>query len=140
MARSIVFFILVLVFTFVVPMESKAQPGMPQGGMSTLCRFTNGPRAGQVQDYAPMAPLPVGTPCHDGQGSTGVVVGAGGGMPQGGMPQGGIPQGGVSTLCRFTNGPRAGQVQDYAPMAPLPVGTPCHDGQGSTGVVVSRQF
>ncbi len=41
---------------------------------STLCQFESGPRAGQRQDYAPMAPLPVGTPCHDGRGSSGHVV------------------------------------------------------------------
>lgn len=43
---------------------------------STLCRFEQGPRAGQTQDYAPMAPLPVGTPCQDGAGSMGKVVAA----------------------------------------------------------------
>jgi hypothetical protein len=42
-----------------------------------------------------------------------------------------------STLCVFDAGPRAGERQDYAPMAPLPVGTPCHDGRGSTGKVVA---
>ncbi|MCH9646623.1 MAG: beta-lactamase family protein [Deltaproteobacteria bacterium] len=42
--------------------------------MSTLCQFEKGPRAGAIRDYAPMAPLPVGRPCHDGQGSSGSVV------------------------------------------------------------------
>lgn len=42
-----------------------------------------------------------------------------------------------STLCAFNAGPRAGERQDYAPMDPLPVGTPCHDGRGSTGLVVA---
>jgi hypothetical protein len=42
-----------------------------------------------------------------------------------------------STLCRFTAGPRAGQDQDYAPMAPIPVGSNCQDGRGSTGTVVA---
>ena len=42
--------------------------------MSTFCRFTDGPRAGQIQDYAPRPPVPIGTRCHDGQGSTGIVV------------------------------------------------------------------
>lgn len=44
----------------------------------------------------------------------------------------------TSTLCRFTEGPRRGQVQDYAPMAPLPVGSSCQDARGSSGVVVAR--
>ena len=44
------------------------------GGMSTVCHFTAGPRAGSSQDYsATWAPLAVGTPCLDGFGSTGVV-------------------------------------------------------------------
>jgi hypothetical protein len=44
----------------------------------------------------------------------------------------------TSTLCRFTDGPRQGQVQDYAPMDPIPVGSNCQDGRGSSGVVVGR--
>jgi len=43
----------------------------------------------------------------------------------------------VSTLCRFTVGPRAGAVQDYAPRAPLPVGARCQDGLGSSGYIVA---
>ncbi len=97
--------------------------------MSTLCTFDSGPRAGETQDYAPKAPLPVGSPCHDGAGSTGKVVAAGGTPTLGG--------GGKSTLCKFDSGPRAGETQDYAPKAPLPVGGPCHDGAGSTGKVVA---
>jgi hypothetical protein len=43
-------------------------------GMSTVCRFTAGPRAGTSFDYrATWQPLAVGTPCLDGIGSTGVV-------------------------------------------------------------------
>jgi len=44
----------------------------------------------------------------------------------------------TSTLCLFNNGPRRGQIQDYAPMSPLPVGTACQDGSGSSGAVVGR--
>jgi hypothetical protein len=102
-------------------------------GLSTICKFTAGPRAGTTQDYAPRDPAPVGSLCYDGQGSTGFVVSGGGQTydPTDGM------SGEMSTLCKFTNGPRAGQTQDYAPMAPLPVGAPCHDDQQSTGFVVS---
>lgn len=46
----------------------------PVTPMSTLCRFTSGPRAGQVQDYAPMAPIAVGSSCQDAKGSYGAVV------------------------------------------------------------------
>lgn len=101
---------------------------------STLCRFENGPRAGQTQDYAPQDPLPVGTPCQDGQqprSSGHVIAPTGNGKGSAG--------GQKSTLCRFENGPRAGQTQDYAPEVPLPVGTPCQDGQEplSSGHVVA---
>jgi hypothetical protein len=116
----------------VAPKGNSSGAGGAAKKKSTLCEFTSGPRAGQTQDYAPMAALPIGTPCHDGAGSTGKVVapksksgGAGGAAEQ------------KSTLCEFTSGPRAGQTQDYAPMAALPIGTPCHDGAGSTGKVVA---
>jgi hypothetical protein len=92
---------------------------------STVCTFTKGPRAGTSIDYAATwAPLPVGSPCLDGMGSTGYV---------GGNPR---RAGGMSTVCYFTAGPRTGGSQDYsATWAPLAVGTPCLDGMGSTGVV-----
>lgn len=42
-------------------------PGLPPG-MSLTCRFTNGPRAGQIQDFCGTAatPAPIGGPCTDG--------------------------------------------------------------------------
>jgi hypothetical protein len=43
-----------------------------------------------------------------------------------------------STLCHFTSGPRADQTQDYAPMAPIPVGSSCQDARGSFGIVVAQ--
>ncbi len=45
-----------------------------------------------------------------------------------------------SFLCKFTTGPRAGQIQDYTghPSGPLPVGSPCTDGLMSNGVIVSN--
>jgi hypothetical protein len=99
--------------------------GAAHAQVSTVCTFTAGPRAGTAIDYsATWAPLPVGTPCLDGMGSTGYV---------GGNPR---RAGGMSTVCYFTAGPRAGSSQDYsATWAPLAVGTPCLDGMGSTGVV-----
>lgn len=42
--------------------------------MSTLCRFTSGPRTGTIYDFADSTPLPVGAPCRDGAGSAGVVI------------------------------------------------------------------
>jgi hypothetical protein len=112
-------------------------------GKSTLCHFTSGPRAGETQDYAPMAALPVGTPCQDGQGSNGRVVAKSqrnGDDDNSDISDHSSRPSGKSTLCHFTSGPRAGETQDYAPMAALPVGTPCQDGQGSNGRVVARNL
>ena len=82
-------------------------------------------RASSVDYAATWAPLPVGSPCLDGMGSTGYV---GAGNPNRTV--------GMSTVCHFNAGPRAGQRQDYsATWAPLAVGTPCLDGMGSTGYV-----
>ena len=48
----------------------------------------------------------------------------------------GVARAQVSTVCTFTAGPRAGSSVDYAATwAPLPVGSPCLDGMGSTGMV-----
>jgi hypothetical protein len=44
----------------------------------------------------------------------------------------------TSTLCYFFFGPRAGQIIDYAPMAPIPVGSRCQDGAYSIGFVIPR--
>jgi len=43
----------------------------------------------------------------------------------------------VSTLCHFDAGPRSGQIQDYAPQHAAAIGLPCHDGKGSTGLIVA---
>ena len=102
------------------------QAGEAAAQTSTVCTFTAGPRAGTSVDYsATWAPLPLGTPCLDGMGSTGYV---GAGDPTRTV--------GMSTVCYFTAGPRAGTSIDYrASWSPLAVGTPCLDGMGSTGVV-----
>jgi hypothetical protein len=48
-------------------------------------------------------------------------------------------QGELSNTCEFRSGPRKGQRQRYADQDPLPVGTPCRDGRGSRGMVVSER-
>lgn len=42
--------------------------------MSTKCKFTEGDRAGEVANFAPLPPLPVGSACNDGTASSGVIV------------------------------------------------------------------
>ncbi len=56
------------------PMPSPLPVAPPLVEKSTLCRFTSGPRRGETQDYAPMAPIPVGSSCQDARGSFGTVV------------------------------------------------------------------
>jgi hypothetical protein len=58
----------------------------PAQERSFLCKFTGGPRAGQIQDYTghPSGPLPVGSPCTDGISSSGVIVSSGRINPGGG--------------------------------------------------------
>ena len=100
-------------------------------GMSLTCQFLNGPRSGQIQSYAGVVgvqPIPVGAPCTDGQGSMGTAIAAA--LPGGGQPT-------LTLTCQFTQGPRAGQTQSYAGVPgiqPIPIGAPCQDGQGSSGV------
>jgi len=66
--RAIRIIVVALLFTFCLI----GQPALAQ--VSTRCHFTNGPLAGTTQDFAPLAPLPVGTPCNNGLGSYGVIV------------------------------------------------------------------
>ena len=56
------------------PIKPIQREPAPIAAKSTLCQFTTGPRAGQVQDYAPMAPIPVGSNCQDARGSYGTVI------------------------------------------------------------------
>jgi hypothetical protein len=118
--------------------------------MSLTCKYTAGPKAGQTQNFAGIPgarPTTVGSPCGDGQGSFGTAVadGSGSATPGGVQPgSGGNTPGGANNLppgmsftCKYTAGPKAGQTQNFAGVpgvAPAPVGAPCTDGQGSSGV------
>lgn len=109
---------------------------------TTVCEFNSGPRAGTRFDFGPLGVqgIPVGAPCHDGAGSTGLAVaGSGSGGRSGGSGGAGPNEGGGTTFkCRFSNGPRAGTTVDYSTMGvqPVPIGAPCQDGVSSYGVGV----
>ena len=60
--------------TLAYPPPATPARSAPAVAKSTLCQFISGPRAGQVQDYAPMAPIPVGSSCQDARGSYGTVI------------------------------------------------------------------
>jgi len=108
-------------------------------GWSATCRFTAGAKAGQIinADGAPDVRWgPIGRACGDGQGSTGEVVSAS--TPGAVRWSGGTQPPSLGFTCQFTDGPRAGQSTSFygVPGAqPGPVGAPCGDSAGSTGVI-----
>jgi len=126
-------------------------------GTSTTCQFTSGPRTGQVQHWSRntprLTPAQIGSPCTDGQGSYGAAIadkraasklvkttgdGEGDGNDDDRTGEG--QSDGTSTTCRFTMGPRAGQVQHWPRntpgLRPAPIGAPCTDGADSQGVAI----
>jgi hypothetical protein len=108
--------------------------------MGTVCSFNHGPAAGTSHDYASLTPVPVGTPCNDGIGSTGTIIA----RPQDPPPPAAAPATNASisqqtsTICSFNHGPASGTTHDYAPLDPLPVGSTCNDGNGSTGTIIPK--
>jgi hypothetical protein len=44
----------------------------------------------------------------------------------------------TSTVCKFTNGPKAGTTHDYADETPLSIGAPCDDDGDSTGAIIPK--
>jgi hypothetical protein len=59
--------------------DSAAPIGAARRG-STICQFMSGPKAHGWHDYAPLAVHLLGSRCHDGAGSAGIVVLAGHGQ------------------------------------------------------------
>lgn len=106
---------------------------------SFTCQFGSGPRAGSTVSFEGVQgalPGPVGTPCGDGHGSSGVLV-----TPLALSTQSSaMSETGWSATCRFAAGPRAGQIMDFG-MTPGVrwglIGRACQDGAGSTGSIVS---
>jgi hypothetical protein len=117
---------------------AELKPGGNSGvKLAWSCRFTSGPLSGQVLDYSkyPGAkPGVEGAPCTDGISSNGVVVQGGGRLV---LPD---PRAEMTYVCKFQQGPRAGQTQDYSKygVQPIPVGAPCQDGVQSSGVGVKE--
>jgi hypothetical protein len=110
--------------------------------LTTICQFNSGPKAGTSFDFQPFGvrPFPVGHPCSDFQGSTGVAGIATASAPT--HEQRAAPaarqNADLSTVCQFSSGPRAGTSFDFQPygVKPFPVGHPCTDFQGSNGVAM----
>jgi hypothetical protein len=111
-------------------------------GLSTTCKFTSGLRAGQVQHWPRgtpgLTPAPIGQSCTDGKGSTGIAIADPQIGPDVPKPQ---PTDGLSTTCKFTSGPRAGQVKHWPRntpgLTPARIGAPCTDGVGNSGIAIA---
>jgi hypothetical protein len=106
--------------------------------LTTICQFTSGPRAGTTFDFKPygVKPLPVGHPCTDFQGSTGIAGIGAAATPDLSATSAPSPDSNLTTVCQFNSGPKAGTSFDFKPygVQPIAVGRPCSDFQGSTGV------
>ncbi len=91
------------------------------------CKFTSGPRAGQIGGLSPSSPVLLGAPCEDGSGSAGTVVR---------LSEDNGSRDRMGNACKFISGPRAGQIEDRSQLPRQPFGSPCRDGRGSLGKVV----
>jgi hypothetical protein len=118
-------------FGTAIAQASESAPN-PSPGMSLICAYTSGAKAGQTQNFAGVPgarPAPIGAPCSDGQGSFGTAIAkASESAPN--------PSPGMSLICAYTSGAKAGQTQNFAGVpgaVPAPIGAPCGDGQGSFG-------
>jgi hypothetical protein len=140
--------------------QSPAAPGTQPTGTTSICRFTDGPRAGQTQDLSALpgaTPIRIGASCSDGASSTGTAIAPPGrnaeepraapsaataGVATDAKPWStAIATAGagraVSTICQFLSGPKAHGWHDYAPLSPVALGSSCQDGTGSAGIVVA---
>ena len=111
--------------------------------LSTICQFISGPRAGTTFDFQPygVKPLPVGHPCTDFQGNTGIagiagIATASAASREPSATPAASQNADLSTICQFSSGPRAGTIFDFQPygVKPIPIGHPCTDFQGSNGI------
>jgi hypothetical protein len=111
--------------------------------LTSTCLFSTGPRAGEIADLAGTSGLfSVGSPCSDGAASVGtaIVAPAGAVSIPWSSPLPGSAAGtktAVSTTCQFMSGPKAHGWHDFAPLPAAPVGSPCRDGEGSSGIVMA---
>lgn len=96
---------------------------------SRTCKYKSGIKAGELQYFGDIDPVPIGSPCEDGGGSSGIVV------PD--VPPVAPKPVPTSRTCKFNAGTRSGQVQYYPAAKPISIGSPCEDGAGSFGLVVA---
>lgn len=138
--------------------QPSGQQATGQQQSTSTCRFTSGPRSGSTVDFSAtpgVAAVPVGSPCGDMTGSTGVAVTPQTGRAPGmgrfyrtpeapvGLNQSGQPTQGYTLTCRFTSGPNAGSTHDFSGSlgaTPIRIGKTCSDGTNKgVGVAVGNQ-
>ncbi len=129
--RSLVALLLLAATGSILPASAQAQAQAQPA--STICEFKSGPRTGErMRLRGELATLPVGSPCSDGQGSSGVVVNkdatADGPTPAGEKR--------LSSTCEFTIGVRSGQRMRG--VTPSRIGAPCADREGNHGFIVEE--
>jgi hypothetical protein len=140
--------------------QGQAARGTQPPETTSICRFTSGPRAGQIQDLSAMpgaTPIRIGASCSDGASSTGTAIAPSGRSTEEPQtePTATIPTAdaaekpwstatatagagrAVSTICQFLSGPKAHGWHDYAPLSPVALGSSCQDGIASVGIVVA---
>lgn len=96
---------------------------------SRTCKYKRGIKAGELQYFGDIDPVPIGAECTDGGGSYGIVVPDV--KPVAAKP---AP---TSRTCKYSAGPKSGQVQYFPDAQPISIGSPCEDGVGSFGVAVA---
>jgi len=122
-----------------------ADSAPPATALTLICHFSSGPRAGMIGDLTGVpaaAPVPAGSICSDGAGSAGMAVipstNAEASFWSDASRAGGVSAGQArSTICQFMSGPKAHGWHDYAPLPPAAIGSSCHDGMSSAGIVVA---
>ena len=122
-----------------------ADSAPPTTALTLICHFSSGPRAGMIGDLTGVpaaAPVPAGSICSDGAGSTGMAVipstNAEASVWSDASRAGSVGAGQArSTICQFMSGPKAHGWHDYAPLPPAAIGSSCHDGMSSAGIVVA---
>jgi hypothetical protein len=83
-----------LLFAVLTMQGGPGQAELSDSNLTTLCQFTSGPRAGTMVDYKSngVQPIPVGSPCTDGLGSSGVAIAPfSAGIPGEAPPGGPVP-------------------------------------------------
>lgn len=118
---------------------------------STTCYFNQGPKTGQTEDLEQLGkPVLLGRPCGDGNGNTGISVLSHEAKEAEEVEQVAEAQqkagkksysskAKLSNTCQYNEGPKTGEKEKFPEQyLPVPLGTPCSDGESSIGVTIDE--